>query len=195
MKINILNIVSLMVREGEREPKMNKFLIIGKSNTGKSYLMDEILEKNNLRPVGFRMHSIFFENEFKGYYISSIKDVEGYHNNVPIQTVLKSKHRINLTEVYDSFGVLCLNDVLKMKKKEYDCIILDELGRGEAESPEFMEKIREILELDVNIFILMKTVNTPFTSELRKRSDLIIYDMDNMSQNEIYMSIESKIGK
>ena len=82
-----------------------------------------------------------------------------------------------------------------MKKKEYDCIILDELGRGEAESPEFMEKIREILELDVNIFILMKTVNTPFTSELRKRSDLIIYDMDNMSQNEIYMSIESKIGK
>ena len=25
----------------------------------------EILEKNELRPVGFRMHSIVFENEFK----------------------------------------------------------------------------------------------------------------------------------
>lgn len=174
---------------------MNKFLIIGKSNSGKSCLMDELLEKNGLRPVGFRMHSIVFENEFKGYYMSSIKDVEGYHNNVPIQTVLKSKHRINLTEVYDTFGVLCLSDVLKMKKKEYDCIILDELGRGEFQSPEFMEKIREILELDVNVFILMKTVNNEFTSELRKRGDLIIYDMDNMSQDEVYLSIESKLGK
>ena len=98
---------------------MNKFLVIGKSNTGKSCLMDEIIEKHSLRPVGFRMHSFAFENEFKGYYMSSIKDVEGYHNNVPIQTVLKSKHRINHTEVYDTFGVLCLKDVLKMKKKEY----------------------------------------------------------------------------
>ena len=58
-----------------------------------------------------------------------------------------------------------------------------------------MEKIREILELDVNVFILMKTVNNEFTSELRKRRDLIIYDMDNMSQDEIYLSIESKLGK
>ena len=175
--------------------RMSKFLIIGQSNTGKSCLMDEILEKNNLRPVGFRMRSIVFENEFKGYYMSSINDVEGYHNNVPIQTVLRNKHRINLTEVYDTFGVLCLKDVLKMKKKDYDCIILDELGRGEAESPEFMEKIREVLELDKDVFILMKTVNTPFTSELRKRNDLIIYDMDNMSQDEIYLSIESRLGK
>ncbi|MBQ6813987.1 MAG: hypothetical protein IJP13_00445 [Lachnospiraceae bacterium] len=174
---------------------MNKFLIIGKSNTGKSCLMDELIENNGLRPVGFRMHGIVFENEFKGYYMNSIKPVEGYHNNVPIQTVLRSKHRINLTEVYDTFGVLCLNDVLKMKKKEYDCIILDELGRGEAESPEFMEKIREILELDVNVFILMKTVSTPFTSEIRKRTDLHIYDMDNMSKEEVYLNIQSKIGK
>lgn len=174
---------------------MNKFLILGKSNTGKSCLMDEIIEKNNLRPIGFRMHSIVFENEFKGYYMNSIKDVEGYHNNVPIQTVLKSKHRINLTEVYDTFGVLCLEDVLKAKKKDYDCIILDELGRGEAGSPKFMEKIREVLALDANVFILMKTVNTPFTSELRKRTDLHIYDMDNMSQDEVYLNIESKLGK
>lgn len=174
---------------------MNKFLIIGKSNTGKSCLMDEIIEKNNLRPVGFRMHSIVYENEFKGYYMNSIKDVEGYHNNVPIQTVLRSKHRINLTEVYDTFGVLCLKDVLKMKKKEYDCIILDELGRGEDGSPEFMEKIREVLDMDANVFVLMKTVSTPFASELRKRKDLIIYDMDNMSLDEIYLNIESKIGK
>ena len=174
---------------------MNKFLIIGNSNTGKSCLMDEIIEKNNLRPVGFRMRSIVYENEFKGYYMSSIKDVGGYHNNVPIQTVLKSKHRINLTEVYDTFGVLCLKDVMKMKKKEYDCIILDELGRGEAGSPEFMEKIREILDMDVNVFVLMKTVNTPFTSELRKRRDLLIYDLDNMSQDEVYLNIESKLGK
>ena len=46
--------------------KPNKFVIIGKSNTGKSYLMDSIIEKYNLRTIGYRMHSIQFENEFKG---------------------------------------------------------------------------------------------------------------------------------
>lgn len=173
--------------------KPNKFVIIGQSNTGKSYLMDSLIEKNNLRAIGYRMHSFQFENEFKGYYIHSIDDVEGYHNNVPIQTVLKSKHRINLTEVYDTFGVLCLSDVLKKPTDEYDCIILDELGRGEDASPSFVEKIKEILDSDATVFVLMKNVVSPLISDIRRRDDVLIYDMDNMSQDEIELNIESKL--
>ncbi len=173
--------------------KPNKFVIIGQSNTGKSYLMDSLIEKLGLRAVGYRMHSIQFENEFKGYYIHSIDDVEGYHNNIPVQTVLRSRHRINLTEVYDTFGVLCLTDVLNKPTDEYDCIILDELGRGEDASPAFVEKINEILDSDATVFVLMKNVVSPLISDIRKRNDVLLYDMDNMSQDEIELNIESKL--
>ncbi len=173
--------------------KPNKFVIIGQSNTGKSYLMDSLIEKHNLRAIGYRMHSIQFENEFKGYYIQSIDDVIGYHNNVPVQTVLKSKHRINLTEVYDTFGVLCLSDVLKKPKDKYDCIILDELGRGEDKSEAFVQKINEILNSDAMVFVLMKNISTPLNNEIKKRRDVLLYDMDNMSQDEIENNIIDKL--
>ena len=174
---------------------MNKFVIIGQSNTGKSYLMDELIEKHNLQPIGYRMHSMVCDNEFKGYYMSSIKDVEGYHNNLPVQTILKSKNRINITKVYDTFGVLCLDDVLNTPKDQYNCIILDELGRGEDESPEFVKRIYKILDMDATVFVLMKNISTELNSNIRKRKDLLIYDMDNMDADEIYMNISSKLGK
>ncbi|NLL93233.1 MAG: hypothetical protein GX225_03680 [Clostridiales bacterium] len=174
--------------------KPNKFVIIGKSNTGKSYLLDSILANHNLRPIGYRMHSIQVENEFKGYYIQSIDDVPGYHNNVPVQTVLKSRHRINLTEVYDSFGVLCLDNVLAKPADEFDCIVLDELGRGEDASPAFIERINKILDSDATVFVLMKNIPTPLNSEIKKRRDVLLYDMDNMSQDEIELNINDKLN-
>ena len=42
--------------------KPNKFVIIGKSNTGKSYLMDSIIEKYNLRTIGYTLRSIVVYN-------------------------------------------------------------------------------------------------------------------------------------
>ena len=170
------------------------FVVIGKSNTGKSCLMDEIIKNKELRPVGFRMHSISQDNEFKGYYMESLKDVDGYYNRIPVQTVLKSKHRINLTEVYDTFGVACLDDVLKLDKEEYDCVILDELGRGEAASEEFTEKINDVLDSDDTVFVLMKNVNNDVTSSIKKRKDVFLYDLDNMSQDEVYKDIVDKLA-
>lgn len=170
------------------------FVVIGKSNTGKSGLMDEIIEKEGLRPVGFRMHSISVQNEFKGYYMESLRDVEGYYNRVPVQTTLKKKHRINLTEVYDTFGVACLDDVLNLDKSEYDCVILDELGRGEIESEAFTNKIKEVMDTDDTVFVLMKNVSNEFTSSIKKRSDVFLYDLDNMSQDEVYKDILDKLA-
>ena len=172
---------------------VNKFIIIGKSNTGKSALIDSIIEDKKLRPIGFRMKDFMIENEFRGYYIHSILEVLGYHNNIPIQTSLKSKERIQLKEVYDTFGVQCLKDVLKANKEDYDCIILDELGRGEYTSKDFVKYINKILESKSPVFILMKNISNPVTDEIRKRNDVLIYDLDNMSQDEVLINIEDKL--
>ena len=176
------------------EKKMlNKFIITGKSNTGKSSVLDKILEDSGYRSIGFRMKDFVIENEFRGYYIHSLLPVEGYHNNIPIQTSLKSKHRIQLTEVYDTFGVQCLNDVLKTDKSEFDCIVLDELGRGEYTSPAFAEAINKILDSDNTVFVLMKNITNPVTSDIRKRRNVLIYDLDNMSQDEVILNIMDKL--
>ena len=156
---------------------LNKFVIIGQSNTGKSCLFDEIVEDRELRPIGFR-----------------IQDLEDYHNNVPVQTSLrKGKQRIQLKEVYDTFGVQCLKNVLQTDREEYDCIVLDELGRGEDTSPEFAKYINKILDSDNTVFILMKNINNKVTAEIKKRRDVLLYDLDNMSQDEVLRNIEEKL--
>ncbi|MFQ9933028.1 MAG: nucleoside-triphosphatase [Lachnospiraceae bacterium] len=173
---------------------VNKFIIIGNSNTGKSAVLDKILEDTGYRPIGFRMKDFQIENEFRGYYIHSILEVEGFHNNLPIQTsLLKRKKRIQLSEVYDTFGVQCLKDVLSKDKDEYDCIVLDELGRGEYTSKEFSKYVNKILDSDNKVFILMKNTPNEVTTEIRKRRDILIYDLDNMSQDEVILNIEDKL--
>lgn len=56
---------------------LNKFIIAGQSNTGKSYLFDQIVEDMGLTPIGFRMKDFTIENEFRGYYIHSIAELAG----------------------------------------------------------------------------------------------------------------------
>lgn len=175
---------------------LNKFIIIGQSNTGKSCLFDQIVEDMELNPIGFRMKDFTIENEFRGYYIHSIADLEGYHNNVPVQTSLrKGKQRVQLKEVYDTFGVECLKNVLAADREEYNCIVLDELGRGEDTSKQFISYINKILDSDNLVFILMKNINNSVTSEIKKRRDVLLYDLDNMSQDEVLLNIEEKIKK
>ncbi len=173
---------------------INKFVIIGKSNTGKSAVLDRVLEDTGYRQIGFRMRDFQIENEFRGYYIHSILDVEGFNNNLPIQTsLLKNKQRIQLSEVYDTFGVQCLKDVLKADKEEFDCIVLDELGRGEYTSKEFAKYVNKVLDSDNTVFVLMKNVSNDVTTEIRKRRDVLLYDLDNMSQDEVILNIEDKL--
>lgn len=175
---------------------LNKFVIIGQSNTGKSCLTDKIVEDMKLNPIGFRMKDFTIENEFRGYYIHSIRELEGYHNNVPVQTSLRCGHqRVQLKEVYDTFGTDCLEDVMRADADSYDCIILDELGRGEYTSEKFVHSIRQILDGPSTVFILMKNVSNPVTSEIRKRRDVLLYDLDNMSQDEVMINIKEKIKK
>ncbi|MDY5576687.1 MAG: nucleoside-triphosphatase [Lachnospiraceae bacterium] len=175
---------------------LNKFVIIGQSNTGKSCLFDQIAEDMGLNPVGFRMKDFTIENEFRGYYFHSIVELEKYHNNVPIQTSLrKGKQRVQLKEVYDTAGVECLKNVLEADWEEYNCVVLDELGRGEYTSEEFANYIYKILDSDALVFILMKNVSNSVTTEIRKRRDVLLYDLDNMSQDEVLANIEEKLKK
>ena len=174
----------------------NKFVITGKSNTGKSSVLDKILEDKNYRPLGFRMNHIKIENEFRGYYIHSIKEVEGYHNNLPIQTTFtKANDRLDLTTIYDTFGVDCLKDVLKAPEEDYDCIVIDELGRGEDTSKNFVKYINKVLDSTKPVFVLMKNKTNDVTSEIKSRRDLLLYDLDNMSQEEVIKNIEDKIPR
>ncbi len=172
------------------------FVVIGNSNTGKTCLFDKIAEDMGLNPVGFRMKTFTVENEFRGYYIHSILELDKYHNNVPIQTSLgKGHHRVQLKEVYDSFGVECLKGALEADREEYNCIVIDELGRGEDTSKKFEEYVNKVLDSDMLVFVLMKNVTNAVTASIRKRRDVLVYDLDNMSQEEVLLNIEDKIKK
>ena len=68
-------------------------------------------------------------------------------------------------------------------------------GRGEDTSKQFISYINKILDSDNLVFILMKNINNSVTSEIKKRRDVLLYDLDNMSQDEVLLNIEEKIKK
>ena len=41
----------------------------------------------------------------------------------------------------------------------------------------------------------MKNVSNSVTTEIRKRRDVLLYDLDNMSQDEVLANIEEKLKK
>ena len=43
------------------------------------------------------------------------------------------------------------------------------------------------------MFILMKNINNKVTAEIKKRRDVLLYDLDNMSQDEVLRNIEEKL--
>ena len=39
----------------------------------------------------------------------------------------------------------------------------------------------------------MKNINNKVTAEIKKRRDVLLYDLDNMSQDEVLRNIEEKL--
>ena len=41
----------------------------------------------------------------------------------------------------------------------------------------------------------MKNINNSVTSDIKKRRDVLFYDLDNMSPDEVLLNIEEKLKK
>lgn len=83
----------------------------------------------------------------------------------------KGKHDI-YSEVFENYGVSLLEDI-----PNGSFVIMDELGFLESQSPQFCQKVLEVLDQDVKVFGVIKPKSLPFLDAIRNHPNVKVYTL------------------
>ncbi|NHI92339.1 MAG: hypothetical protein EAX96_07530 [Candidatus Lokiarchaeota archaeon] len=153
---------------------MKKFIIIGPPRSGKSTLIniifDELTKDPSITVGGLITPEIKKDNKRLGFKIINLYSKESdilAHQDQLVGPKI-SKYRVNM-EVLNYFSENALNiDSLKA-----DLMIIDEIGKMEIFSENFIEHVKKIIDSDI-LFIgtMGNKIDHLFIRELKNRKDI-----------------------
>ncbi|WP_194191628.1 nucleoside-triphosphatase [Clostridium chrysemydis] len=135
-------------------------------------MINSILEEFNIEYTGFRTIPYKINDIHMGYAFKSL--VKGMEETPPISVKIKGMKPFKITETFDYFGTLTLEESLKSKEK---VILLDEIGVFESESIRFQNLIRECLDSDKICFGVIKKKENSFLNEIKSRDDVLLIEL------------------
>lgn len=153
--------------------KRNIF-IEGEIKSGKSYVLNSILNILNLKYGGFLTFP-FYQNGLRvGFKIKDILTQEE-----EICAIYNSDgNLIIFKDSFDDLGVRALDNALKNS----ELIVMDELGFMEEVSIKFKNKVKEVLNSDKNVICVIKEKKNEFLNEISSMGK--IYKVSNKEKVE-----------
>lgn len=153
----------------------NVFLT-GKPHTGKSIVIDAVVRELALNPGGFRtVRSKKACGSFSVHILDAAEPAlldEG--NRVALCDSQKyAAGFIAFPNIFDTAGVQLLSYA-----KKSGLIIMDELGFMETDAILFQKAVMESLGNDIPVLGVIKKADSDFLSEIRKRADVKVIDLD-----------------
>ena len=158
--------------------------ISGLPGAGKTYALlkvIEMLEADGKKVGGMITEPIVRRNRREGFYVMDWASKE--------KRVLASKDIESKTTV-GKFGVdvTALEEVgvaaLRNATANSDVIVIDELGKIEAESPTFVQAVKDALDADKPLILtLHKKSRNPLLQDIRRRDDLRILEVTQVNRN------------
>ena len=114
-------------------------LITGRKNAGKSTLVKRVIEQ-------FQGYAGFKTVPLKNYGLISTYQMYDFINktSIPISKYVDNKI-VGIPESFSTFGKKCLKNALD---SNYSLVIMDELGRFERTSRDFLYYVNEVLNSD-----------------------------------------------
>lgn len=91
----------------------------------------------------------------------------------------KGKREI-FSEVFEEYGVSLLEDIPKGS-----FVIMDELGFLESQSPQFCQKVLEVLDQEVKVLGVIKPKSIPFLDAIRKHPKVKVYTLTEENREEL----------
>lgn len=169
---NLLN--SVLCTDGKKH-----IFLTGDRKTGKSTVIDRVLESIGCRTSGFRTIKTdkVFENKSSIHLLSVRKD------DVPEQDnfiAFCGKRDGKVAERFNKLGVSTLDF-----DPDTDLIIMDELGPHEEEAEEFKAKIISILNGNIPVLGVLQKSDSRFLSEISNRKDVYILNVTEENRNEL----------
>lgn len=167
--------------------KIKNILITGNPGVGKTTLIKNIISKLNIPAGGFYTSEIRdSEGRRLGFKIISLDGKENIMAGVDIVSGYRvSKYGVN-TSAIDQIGVSAIRDAIENK----DIIIIDEIGRMELFSKEFINATNEALDSTKILLGTITAKNTNFTKKIKERDDTKIIKLTRANFTEIETHIE-----
>ncbi len=166
-------------------PEKNVF-ITGYKQVGKSYMIQEILEKLSLEATGFKTLPYIIAGTVKGYYMHSLADCGSYLNDNPISVRYEQGNALPVTSVFDGFGA----HVLRESRKDGSSVILmDELGVLEDSAETFKDEVLSCLDCKKQVLGVLKLADTPFLNRIRERTDTVVLELTAQNRLDVFKAV------
>lgn len=106
-------------------------------------------------------------------------------------SVSVGRYGVNLESILE-VGVSAIDSAVA----EAEIIIIDEIGKMELAVPEFLISVQKALDSPKPVLgTIGIRLKTPFTTELKNRSDVSILMLTPENRNQIYQEIENLFGQ
>ena len=105
--------------------------------------------------------------------------------SIPISKYVDNKI-VGISESFSTFGKKCLKNALD---SNYSLVIMDELGRFERTSHDFLYYVDEILNSDKIVIAVIKAEKIDYLEKIKNRKDCYLYDLDEVSFEKAYQEV------
>lgn len=175
---------------------MNNIFITGDIRVGKSTVIKNTLDllkssfENELKIGGYNCcRNINIQNNITlyEYFLVSLTDSSSY--KIIENKIINNK---------DNVKIFPQNFNIYSKKLETDIencqlIILDEIGFAESNSYEFINILNKALDSNKIVLGVLKRKNCQLINDIKKRDDLLLFDINENNRNFIYEDIYKMI--
>jgi len=161
-----------------------KIGITGLPHAGKTQTLlkiIEMLEAEEFVVGGMITESIVFRNKRVGFYVMdwlSKKKRKFAHENIE-SSVQVGRYGVDMRAL-DTVGVKAIRSAID----EADIIIVDEVGKMEVESVNFVKVVNDALDSDKPLILtLHKKSRNPLLQDIRRRDDIRILEVTPVNRN------------
>ncbi len=161
-----------------------KIGITGLPHAGKTQTLlkiIEMLEEEEYVVGGMITESIIFRNKRVGFYVMdwlSKKRRKFAHLNIESSTQV-GRYGVDMRAL-DAIGVKAIKSAID----QADVIIIDEVGKMEVESANFVNSVKDALDSDKPLIItLHKKSRNPLLQDIRRRDDIRILEVTPVNRN------------
>jgi len=169
---------------------MTNLLITGFPGTGKTTLIERVLDELKIEAIGFITKEIRKNGQRTGFTIETISGVK---------KILATKEKMNCHYRVGKYCVLldnidCIVQILEKEilQASYQLIIIDEIGKMELFSNNFKRFLLKNLE-QKKIFGTIMMKDNAFTAKIKKRDDVNYFEINEKNREDIFEVICSSI--
>ena len=161
---------------------MKHIFLTGEKQVGKSTLWKKALDRAAISPGGFQTLEYLVNDRFRGYRLHCLGAIpEAFGNDVPISVFLRRKCHLAVPESFEIFGT----ELLRLALEQGGCILMDELGTFEQNSPAFRQEVIHCLNGNCHVLGVLQKADDPFLREILHRPDVKVFTVTPENRDQL----------